>query len=216
MTSPQRLALFDFDGTLCAGNSLHLFMQHMLSSRRGVSRLITWSLLRKLRLAGSRRFKEGVLGVIRGDTEAELQELGREIYIARIRPRLRQAGLKELAGLQQQGYRVMLVTGAFDFLMSPFGEEHGITDMICCRIVRQNGKCTGSIEATEMIGEEKVRAIHNKLNEEEVDWPGSRAYTDDASDRPMLALVGERFHIRGTTGGIVGAKTLDWNETFAS
>lgn len=214
MTSPQRLALFDFDGTLCADNTLHLFMRHLLANRRGVPGLIGWSVRRKLRLANSRSFKEGILGLVAGLSEPELDALGGEIYTARVRPRLRKEGLLELAEMQRQGYRVMLVTGAFDFLVAPFCAEFGLGETLCCRVERKHGKCTGRIQGAEMIGGEKVLAIRAALPGAEVDWPQSRAYTDDPSDRPMLALVGTRFHVRGTAAAIPATKTLDWNATI--
>ena len=59
--------------------------------------MLAWSLLRKLRLASPRRFKEGVLAGVRGMTEGELRRLGDRIYSVRVRPLLRVDALRELS-----------------------------------------------------------------------------------------------------------------------
>lgn len=212
MSDASRLALFDFDGTLCAGNTLHLLMRHLLAERRGVPGLLTWSLLRKLRLAGTRRFKEGVLAALRGMPKDEVARLGQDIYAARVRPELHASGLRELQGLRAQGYRVIVVTGAFDFMVEPFCREHGVEDLLCCRVELRDGRCTGRIDGPEMLGADKVPALRAHLRDVAVDWAGSRAYTDHVSDQPMLDLVGGRFHIKGGSSVIPGAELLDWNQ----
>jgi HAD superfamily hydrolase (TIGR01490 family) len=211
--STQRLALFDFDGTVCSGNTLHVFMQVLLAKRRGVPGLLAWSVLRKLRLAGTRRLKNGVLTATRGLPAEELRLWGREIYRERVRPRLRSEALREIADLRVQGYRVVVVTGAFDFLVEPFCAEYGVRDLLCCRVGMAGGRCTGSIAGSEMRGADKVAAIRELARGTAVDWAGSRAYTDEAGDEPMLALVGEKFQVRGERA-IPGTKTLEWHRTL--
>lgn len=213
MNQPQRLALFDFDGTVCSGNTLHLFIARQARGAEAL-RLGLWAVRRKLRLAGTRAFKEGILRGLRGLTEAELAERGRELYAAQVRPRLRPGALRELAEVRATGHRVMVVTGAFDFLIQPFCDEFAIVDCLCCRLERSAGRVTGHIAGGEMLGPDKPDAVRAHLGPESaIDWAGSRAYTDDWRDLPFLEMVGNRYLVGGTHPEAAAHRVvpLDWS-----
>lgn len=187
MSAGQRLAMFDFDGTLCAGNSLHLLMLQQLRQPDGrAARILYWSLIRKLRLAGSRRFKDGVLAALGDLNRAQIEELGRTIYTREIRPRLRADALREVERLRAAGHRLVLVTGGFDFLVQPFCAEFRFDTCLCCR--------TGpaGIVGREMLGTDKRAATLEHFAGQPIDWAGSFAFTDDLRDLPWLELAGHR------------------------
>lgn len=192
--SDVRLAVFDFDGTLCAGNSLHLAMRHLALERGKFLPMTLTAVRRKFRLTGSREFKEQVLAPLRGMSAAQLGELGTEVYLQRIKPLLRPAGLAALDRAREAGERVILLTGAFDFLIAPFVTEHRFESVVCCRTERAAGFCTGRILGRELLGSEKPEALRTALGAEvRVDWEASSAYTDDLRDYPLLELFGHRY-----------------------
>jgi len=210
MSTGTRLALFDFDGTLCAGNTLHLLIRHLLSGRASASRIASWALARKLRFVSSRRFKNGILAALpSGDREA-LRRLGEELYVQRVRPLLRSRGLAELERRRREGYRVIVVTGAFDFLIGPFCREHELAECLCCAVARDEPSGTWRIDGAEMRGEDKVAAVLGYLGTEPVDWPGSTAYTDDVRDLPLVRMTGQRYLVVDGPGRGEDVQFVDW------
>lgn len=211
--SGVRLAVFDFDGTVCAGNTLQLLMGH-LALRRGKLRAIAWiALRRKLRRLDSRQFKEAVLAVLRGRSPLELEALGCELYQAAVRPRLRPEALAAIAAARARGDRVVLLTGAFDFLIGPFTAEHTFDQVICCRTTIDADMGTARIDGCEMLGPEKPGALRAVLgSDDHVDWQNSAAYTDDLRDLPLLELFGGRFLVGAPLGQTLpsGVVRLDW------
>lgn len=199
--SGERLALFDFDGTLCAGNSLHLFMRAQALRPASAARVLWWVAARKLLRVATRRYKEGVLGTLRGLAAGELAALGAQTYGRRIRPLVRREGLAELERCRREGMRIVLVTGAFDFLIEPFRAEHAIGDCLCCRVEVGPLGCTGRIVGPEMLGEEKALAVSQRFAASDVDWAGSVAYSDDWRDLPFLMLAGRGFLVGEAKAG---------------
>ena len=80
MSEPVRLAMFDFDGTLLQGNTLHILIGERARHLRYAPQVLGWSALRKARLIGTRGFKEGVLSTLRRFGNDEVCTLGRRLY----------------------------------------------------------------------------------------------------------------------------------------
>lgn len=188
----MRLAIFDFDGTLLRGNSWHLFFGYALRARPWRAPDLLAALgLRRCRVLAARCLQERVLGLWRGCSPAEQEELGRVVHDRWIKPALRAAGLAELRRCRDEGLEIVLVTGAFDFLVRPFVEEQSIRFWRATRPRFDAGVFSGCLAEDSLRGPAKVAALRELLADRVVDWPGSRAYGDEASDLPLLGLVGE-------------------------
>mgnify|MGYP000884513101 CR=1 FL=1 len=193
----MKLAIFDFDGTLLRGNSWHLFFGYALRARpwRAPDLIATLG-LRRCRLLSARCLQERVLGLWRGCSPAAQAELGRLVYGRRIAPALRPTGLVELRRCRDEGFEVVLVTGAFDFLARPFVEEHGIRLWRATGTRFADGVFSGRLIEDPLCSSAKVVALRALVAGCAVDWPGSRAYGDEVSDLPLLGLVGESRWVR--------------------
>ena len=193
----MKLAIFDFDGTLLRGNSWHLFFGYALRARlwRAPDLLATLG-LRRCRLVPARCLQERVLGLWRGCSPAEQAEMGRLVYGRWIKPALRPAGLAELRRCRDEGFEIVLVTGAFDFLVRPFVDEQGIRLWRATGTRFDAGVFSGRLAEDSLRGPGKVSALRELVADRAVDWPGSRAYGDEASDLPLLGLVGEPRWVR--------------------
>jgi putative phosphoserine phosphatase/1-acylglycerol-3-phosphate O-acyltransferase len=187
----MRLAVFDFDQTLLRGNSWQLFFWRTVrrSSWRAPWLLVCLG-LRRLRVVSSRFLQEQALASLRGCTEEEVLALGRHLYGEVIAPRLRPAALGVLAQQREEGAELVLLTGAFDFLVKPFVEDHGVARWRATRLHYAGGRCTGRIDRPRMVGEEKRRALLEMAAAECIDWEASSAYGDELTDLPMMDLVG--------------------------
>lgn len=192
-----RLALFDFDGTLCRVNSWQVLLRRQLVRPTPAAVWLAGAIaLRQVRLLRSETLKDVALAKFRGWSRAELNRFGADFYGECLRPVLFPAALAELERLRTAGFRVVVISGAFDFLLAPFCETHGVTDWECTRVAFDGERCAGRLGGAEMRGEAKVAWLERHFAGQTVDWAGSVAYSDELSDLPMLRRVG--------TGWLVG------------
>jgi HAD superfamily hydrolase (TIGR01490 family) len=112
------------------------------------------------------------------------------LYEQEILPKLF-AGTRELLeNDREQGHRLVLVSGGFDFDLAPFVREFGFDDLISNHLEFENGVATGRVIQPLLAEQEKVNAIRRYCAEYNVDAARAKAYSDSFSDLPMLEVVG--------------------------
>jgi len=127
----MRLALFDFDGTLCRVNSWHVLLRWLLRERRPASLKLGLALVaRQARLISSESLKNIAFDRFRDGSRDELDALGRQIYENHLRPEVIPVSLATLLQHRTDGFRVVVISGALDFLLEPFCKEHGLVDRV--------------------------------------------------------------------------------------
>ena len=194
-----RLAIFDFDGTLCAINSWHIFLKWLLSECRISSARVALTLAaRGAGIVSSAALKNVALGRLHRMPRSEVDAVGIRLYQRSIRPRLLPDAINALKQRQERGYRVLVASGAFDFLLQPFCAEYGIREWIATQPAYDGDFCLGRLDGLETRGIEKRRRLLEYLAGQPVAWLDSVAYSDELSDLPLLTLVG--------TGYLVGNK----------
>ena len=72
------------------------------------------------RIVDRPRLKRIALAHLDGWTRSDVEALGRELYDRQLGPALIPGALDELRRRQESGFRVVLATGAFEFLVEPF------------------------------------------------------------------------------------------------
>lgn len=191
-----KFAFFDFDDTLCRGDSVVPFLLYAV--RKGVA---PWTqlpraivgYLRQLghpeRISGA---KEITFSFIKGMAAEPLDDLARSFFRDVITPRLFQQGLAELWKLKSEGYTIVIVSASADVYMRVLPEFLPVDAVLSTQCLMQNGVYTGKI-GPNCKGDEKPRRIAAWLKENglEADLPASRAYGDSPSDAPMLHTVGQ-------------------------
>lgn len=191
---PLRLALFDFDGTISRLNSYHVFLRWILRQPNFCSLQVGFGLaLRRLGLVPSVGLKNLALRRLRGASRGEVAALGENLYREKISPSLIPEAIAEVRKRQLEGFRVIIVSGAFDFILEPFCREHEIQHYYGARVAFAEGLCLGRLEAGEMRGEEKLLHLRTQFPGGEVDWHASCAYGDEPSDLALLNAVGHPF-----------------------
>lgn len=199
----MKLALFDFDGTLCRENSWKVFLRDRLSRPGGHwPWLAMATLARMVRLAESEGLKNAALRGYRGSDASVLGEVGEDLYRLHLAPRMYRQAIETLENCRREGFRVLVISGAFDFMLAPFCREHGVDEWRGTSVGYIGGRCTGQLECGEMRGDEKVRWLEEHLGGADVDWEASVAFSDEVVDLPMLRLVGKGFLV-GKGRGLV-------------
>lgn len=193
---PMKFAFFDFDDTLCRGDSILPYLLYCI--RRGYSpraqlfRAFYGYIRWRLSPDRATHAKNLTLSYIRGHTQAEMDDLARDFFRMKLAKRFLPGARAELGKLRAEGFRIVVVTASAEVYMRLLPEFLPVDDVIATRCpLDAEGRYTGDV-GENCKGDEKPRRIQAWLEERGLtaDWPACRAYGDSLSDAPMLAMTG--------------------------
>ncbi len=193
----MQAAFFDLDKTVIAKASLVAFGPSL--HRAGY--LSKWLVARALwaqfffRRFGAdaeklRKFRETALRVATGWEKDEIQRLVRATLAEVIEPIVYQEALELIGYHRSEGHRIYLVSASPSEIVEPLGEFLGIDEVIATKAkLDEQGRYTGEV-AFNSFGKNKVTAIRESALIHDIDLDASWAYSDSATDVPMLSAVG--------------------------
>jgi HAD superfamily hydrolase (TIGR01490 family) len=195
--SGQGAAFFDLDKTLMSGSSGMQFAR--VAARQGIvsrRQLASWGwdhLRYRLRGATDEETAD-VLKVARelitGVPEKTISRMGPEVMGA-ILPRVYPQMLDEVHSHQDAGRPAFIVSAAGNDIVSSLAAVLQMDGGIGTRYeVDGEGRFTGRLEGPFVYGPGKVEAMERFAAEHGIDLAASYAYSDSASDLPMLRAVG--------------------------
>ncbi len=190
-------AFFDLDGTILRGNIVryyaHLRMQEQrqpwkaLWAAQFLCKIPFYVLMDRL----SRRwFTNSFYRNYRAIAPSELRRRARVLHEEFLEPRLFPEAVKKIGWHQQQGHRVVLVTGSLREIVAPLASQLGISEVLACRLAEENGAFTGELAAGPMTDLQKVRAVRSCCRRWGLELEDCYAYADSLDDVPMLEQVG--------------------------
>jgi HAD superfamily hydrolase (TIGR01490 family) len=107
------------------------------------------------------------------------------------------------------GRDVVIVSSSGSEVVAPIGEMLGADRVIATRMVVQDGRYTGDIDFY-AYAENKATAVRELAEAEGYDLEGSYAYSDSATDLPMLEEVGHPFAVNPDRALRREAVARDW------
>jgi HAD superfamily hydrolase (TIGR01490 family) len=195
--SGRAAAFFDLDKTLMAGSSGMHFAR--AATRQGIvsrRQLLRWGrdhLRYRLRGATDEETKEVLKAareLITGVSAVQIDRMGTEV-MASILPSVYPQMLDELYAHQDSGRPTFIVSAAGNDLVSALAQVIGADAGIGTRYeVDGEGRFTGRLDGPFVYGKGKVDAMRRFAEEHDIDLESSYAYSDSASDLPMLRAVG--------------------------
>jgi len=194
---PRGAAFFDLDKTLMEGSSAFQFARAVhetgLMSRRQLLSDAWENLRYRLRGASdsqSQELRDRIAASLEGVRVRDLERLGWRV-LRGILPRLHPEMLEIAYDHQDSGRPVYIVTAAAQELADALAHVMAFDGAIGSHFSdSQDGVYTGRASGRFVYGEAKAVAIAEVAEVEGYDLSGSYAYSDSASDLPMLRAVG--------------------------
>lgn len=210
-------AFFDLDKTLIAGSSAMAFAA--AARRKGFvnrAQLALWGVDHvRYRLRGAT--DEETADVLKAGSEMlsrmserDLKRMGPEV-LSTVLPRVYPRMLEEIHAHHDAGRPTFIVSAASDDLVSLLARVLGMDGGIGTRYeVDSSGRYTGELEGPFVYGEGKVEAIERVADLLHLDLSESWAYSDSASDLPMLRAVGNPVAVNPDSRLAKVAKEEGW------
>lgn len=191
--SSSAIAAFDVDGTLTRSDCVVPFLRQTAGTRSLSTRLLRDPL--GVARAAARRDRDALkvaatAAAFSGVVEAELVESARVFDDRVYRTNMRAEVVEQLQAHRDAGDTVVLVSASFEVYLLPLAESLGAHHVISTRLeVDDAGRCTGRLAGPNCRGPEKVRRLHEWLDDHHGGRPAVHvtAYGDSAGDRELLA-----------------------------
>ena len=190
-------AFFDLDKTVIDRASIAAFGRPFLKGglikRRLVARAAISQLIYLYFGADEERLirvRESMLAVTKGWDRAQVRQIVRETMLQTIEPIMYAEALELMELHRAAGHRVYLVSASPEEIVLPLADLLGADGAICSRgEVDDEGRYTGRM-AFYAYGESKAEAMREIAARIGLDLAASSAYSDSATDLPMLEAVG--------------------------
>ncbi|MFD8210727.1 HAD family hydrolase [Streptomyces sp. NPDC059695] len=199
---PRTAAFFDLDKTVIAKSSTLTFSKSFyrggLISRRAALRT---AYIQFVFLAGGadhdqmERMREYLSALCKGWNVAQVKELVAETLHDLIDPIIYDEAASLIEGHHAAGRDVVIVSTSGAEVVEPIGEMLGADRVVATRmVVGEDGCFTGEVEYY-AYGPTKAEAVRELAKSEGYDLSRCYAYSDSATDIPMLEAVGHPYAV---------------------
>jgi HAD superfamily hydrolase (TIGR01490 family) len=197
----KRLAIFDFDGTLFAKDSLPYIGKVWKAQTANIFRyyliylqIIPALILYKLKIISRNTLKPWAVNkfnkIFKEMSEEEVQKLFYSTYFL-IKPYFNTSIINEIKSAQKEGYCTVLLSGCYTGLLEVIAKYLKIDLVIGMNLPFKDGKFDSEASIPFIDGETKQKLLEITFGTENIDWEKSRSYADSITDLPILMSVGE-------------------------
>jgi HAD superfamily hydrolase (TIGR01490 family) len=210
-------AFFDLDKTVIAKASIPAFggpfRRGGLINRRVVLRAVVGQLI-FLQFGADEerlvRIRESMLALTKGWDRDQVRQIVRETLLETIEPLIYNEALELMEEHRLAGDRVYLVSASPEEIVQPLAELLGVDGAICSVAeVDADGRYTGQM-AFYAYGPDKAAAMVELAGRTGIDLTGSTAYSDSATDLPMLETVGHPVAVNPDRALAKAAREHGW------
>ncbi|HEV3352069.1 MAG TPA: HAD family hydrolase [Acidimicrobiales bacterium] len=210
----SNVAIFDLDRTLIPGSSLMALAREL--TRRGLvprtqllrhaGRSVVFS-RRGLGDAAVENVRSGALAALAGHAASELVPVARDV--GRQVASNAYGGARRLLELHQlAGDFCVLLSASPQELVEAVAGALGVHRAVGTRVEVHAGRFTGRLDGAFCYGVGKLTRLHQELGE--VDLGAAHAYSDSASDVPLLAACGRPAAVNPDRRLRATARANDW------
>lgn len=157
------------------------------------------------------KLRESVLRLTQGWDQAEISAIVRDTLEDVIEPIVFDEALDRIRDHQAQGHKVFIVSASPEEVVAPIARLLGADEAIATRAeLDEDGRYSGRTERY-VYAEEKEVAILEVAARDGLDLAASWAYSDSATDVPMLAAVGHPVAVNPDRELAKVAKERGWD-----
>jgi HAD superfamily hydrolase (TIGR01490 family) len=213
-------AFFDLDKTVIARASMVAMgkplYRHGLISRWLLLRAL-WGQLVYLWVGADEekltRMRDSVLKLAAGWERDVVRRIAREAIEEVIEPIVYDEALALIAEHHEAGRPVFIVSASPEEIVAPLAEHLGIARWIATQAEVEDGRYTGRV-AFYAYGPHKAVAMAEVAAAEGIDLSESYAYSDSATDEPMLAVVGHPVAVNPDRELLRIARDREWEVRY--
>jgi HAD superfamily hydrolase (TIGR01490 family) len=215
-------AFFDLDKTVIAKASMVAFGRPLyregLISRRVLARALYGQLIYMYMGADEEkleRMRDSVLALTKGWEQAKVREIVEETLEEVVEPIVYDEALDLINEHTTAGRLVFIVSASPEEIVAPLSRYLGVDAYLATRsTIDDEGRYTGTTDFY-CYGPNKAEAIYAIAEEKNIDLARSYAYSDSATDIPMLECVGHPVAVNPDRELLRTAREKDWDvKTF--
>jgi HAD superfamily hydrolase (TIGR01490 family) len=219
MSERLRWAVFDVDGTILPNTSMERLLIRELI-RNGLIPVRSFFVFSCIALKSLCR-RGGVRAFLRnkqyfkGLPEKSMARFAKRLVDEKVVPRIPVAVLLEMNRLRKKGYRILLMSGAPEFLLAPLAERMGADAAMGTVYEVVEGRFAGGPCGDHLYGSAKARILGRRKKELEMDFRRSVVYANDASDAEHMRMFGTAVAVNPRKGlrraaGEQGWRVVRW------
>ncbi|BBX70058.1 HAD family hydrolase [Mycolicibacterium psychrotolerans] len=188
-------AFFDLDGTLVDGFTATAHAGDRIRRRQARIGEVTGVVEAAMRYRFGRvnfaKLLERAAGYLRGESLAELDDVGERLFGERVRSRLFPAMHEVVLAHQRRGHTVVMCSSALTIHAEPVARFLEIGHVLCNHFeVDDAGRVTGRIVRPVIWGARKADAVQTFCAGRAIDLADSYFYADGNEDIALMTLVG--------------------------
>jgi HAD superfamily hydrolase (TIGR01490 family) len=211
-------AFFDLDKTVIAKASMVAFGRPLyregLISRRVLARAIYGQLVYMYMGADEEkleRMRDSVLALTKGWEQSKVREIVDETLEEVVEPIVYDEALDLINEHKAAGRKVFIVSASPEEIVEPLSRYLGVDAYLATRsTIDAEGRYTGTTEFY-CYGPNKAEAMHAIAEEQDIDLSRSYAYSDSATDIPMLECVGHPVAVNPDRELARAAEEFGWD-----
>jgi len=212
---PQVGAFFDLDGTLVDGFTATAHASDRIRRRQARIGEVLGVIEASMRYRFGRMRFEHLLtraaGYLRGESLAELDELGERLFVERVAARVFPTMHEIVQAHQARGHTVVLSSSALTIHAEPVARFLEIDHVLCNHFeLDDDGRLTGRIAKPVVWGRNKASAVQQFCEANDVDLQRSYFYADGNEDTALMKLVGMPRPVNPRPGLAAAAAEHGW------
>jgi len=189
-----RLAIFDLDNTLLAGDSDHLWGEFLCANgyvdvqayKTRNDQFYADYLAGELDVVAYQNFCQEILG---RTEKAVLEQWHAQFMRDYIEPIILPKGEALIAKHRAAGDYIMIITATNHFVTGPIAERLGVDNLIATECGMQTGQYTGALTGVPSFQAGKITRLNTWLAENHATLLDSYFYSDSHNDLPLLEKV---------------------------
>jgi HAD superfamily hydrolase (TIGR01490 family) len=212
----MKLAIFDLDNTLIAGDSDCLWGE-FLTEQGYVDSAAYQAGHEKFYeeyVAGTMNiyaFLEFQLEVLEKNDRAQLEEWRKKYIETKIKPIMLPKAITLIDEHRQKGHELLIITATNSFITGPIAKEFKIDNLIACEPELIDGQYTGKVSGTPSYAEGKVTRLNEWLKNQKQTFDETWFYSDSHNDIPLLKEVDHAIAVDGDETLITEAEKQNWD-----